>query len=121
MSLGRVLLVEDEVLIALDTEDVLTSAGYVVIGPAVDLAEAMAMADAEGLDAAVLDVNLRGVLSWPVAERLMQRGIPFVIMSGLSRADDVPAAFRHAPYVTKPARDAALLKAMASLSIKNID
>ena len=66
----RVLLVEDEPVVAMDLEMILRGAGYVVVGPATRLAEAMCMAEEEALDGAVLDVNLGGERVFSVAEAL---------------------------------------------------
>ena len=106
----RVLLVEDEALIALDTADALTEGGYVVAGIADRVASALALAETEDLDAAVLDVNLAGEQVWPVAAVLADRGIPFVLLSGLSSQTDVPVRFRNTPWVSKPARHTELMK-----------
>lgn len=78
----RVLVVEDEYLIALTIEETLTDLGAVVIGPASSLAAAMRLAVDLPLDAAILDVNIRGGTSYPVADVLADRGIPFIFCSG---------------------------------------
>lgn len=76
------LVVEDEVLVAMLIEDMLTDLGFEVVGPAMRLQRALAMAEDEGLDFAVLDVNLANEQSFPVAHRLRERGIPFVFATG---------------------------------------
>ncbi|HJS84783.1 MAG TPA: response regulator [Acetobacteraceae bacterium] len=79
----RVLLVEDETLVAFLFQDVLEEEGCVVIGPAASLREALELVEADPMpDAAVVDLNLRGELSWPAIEVLARRGVPFVITSG---------------------------------------
>jgi CheY-like chemotaxis protein len=111
----RVLLVEDEALIALYTQDVLEDAGYSVVGPADRVEPALALASAEPLDAALLDVNLAGVKVWPVAELLRQRGIPFIFLSGLSSGSDIHTDFAMRPHLGKPFMPSALLAKLAEV------
>ena len=115
MSRKRILVVEDEMLIALDTLDVLTGAGYVAIGPATSLTAAVAKAETEALDGAVIDVNLGGSYVWPAAEVLAARRIPFVIATGFGAALDVPATFQSAPRLGKPIDAKQLLAALAHI------
>jgi DNA-binding response OmpR family regulator len=111
----RILLVEDEALIALDVQDGLEDAGYVVAGPAARLDRAVALASSEAIDAAVLDVNLAGVQVWPVAEILRQRGIPFLLVTGLSTGSGLPAFCARVPRLAKPFVRAALLDKLAEV------
>ncbi len=83
----RVLVVEDEALVALYFADVLEELRCVVVGPAQTLADAMGLARTAPLDAAILDLNLRGQPAWPVADALAERGVPFVIVSGYAGLD----------------------------------
>jgi len=78
----KVLIVEDETLIAMMAEDMLTDLGYEVLGPATRLQRALEMAREESFDVALLDVNLAGEQSFPVALALRQRGIPFIFATG---------------------------------------
>ena len=78
----RVLIVEDEFLVATLIEDMLTSAGCVVSGPIPRLAEALDAVDCGTFDAAVLDVNLGGDRVYPVADALSRRNVPFVFVTG---------------------------------------
>lgn len=78
----RVVIVEDEPLIAWMIEDVVLAMGWRVVGPATTLAEALRLAGLEGIDCAVLDVNLHGVSIYPVAEILADRGIPLLFATG---------------------------------------
>ena len=110
----RILLVEDELLIALDTQDILAGAGYDVIGPATSLDQAMSMA-AEPLNAALLDVNLAGTLVWPAAEALTARGVPVVLLTGFGNALEVPPALAGAPRLGKPIDSAKLLELLGKL------
>ena len=78
----RILVVEDEALIAAMVEDMLAELGAVVVGPATTLAKGLALAGSEVLDAAVLDVNIRDERIDPVAALLRSRGVPMVFATG---------------------------------------
>jgi CheY-like chemotaxis protein len=78
----RILVVEDEVLVAAMLVDMLEELGAVPVGPAHSVAAGLALADEAEIDAAILDVNLRGDPVDPVAERLVARGVPFLFASG---------------------------------------
>lgn len=78
----RILLVEDEPMIAFALEDLVSDLGYVPVGPAYRLREALDLAAEAPLDAAILDVNLNEERSYPVAEILSARGIPFLFATG---------------------------------------
>lgn len=82
MSAGRVLIVEDEMLVAMLIEDMLVELGFEVVGPAMRLQRALQIAREESFDVAVLDVNLANERSFPVADVLRKRGIPFLFASG---------------------------------------
>lgn len=78
----RILVVEDEPLVAMLLEDMVADLGYEVIGPALRLEEAEALVEGERPDAAVLDVNLGAHRSYPLALRLAERGVPFAFATG---------------------------------------
>ena len=78
----RILLVEDELLIAMLIEASLEDEGCVVVGPFGRLSDAMTAAESEALDGALMDVNLAGERIFPAAERLSARRVPFVLLSG---------------------------------------
>jgi CheY-like chemotaxis protein len=79
----RILVVEDEYLIAMSLQDALETAGSIVVGPAPSVDKALQTIDSEShIDAAVLDVNLGGALSYGVADKLIARKIPFIFTSG---------------------------------------
>jgi CheY-like chemotaxis protein len=82
----RVLVVEDEAIIAGMIEDMLTDLGAVVVGPAGTLAKAVELASREAIDAAMLDVNLRSERIDPVVETLRGRGVPFILATGYGAA-----------------------------------
>lgn len=78
----RILLVEDEALISTMVEDMLTDIGVIVIGPATTIHSALALAESEALDGAILDVNVRGQHIEPVASSLFTRGVPVLFATG---------------------------------------
>lgn len=78
----RILLVEDEMLVAMLIEDILVDAGHVVVGPLAHVDRALEAARLETVDLAILDVNVHGGPVYPVAEVLSARGIPFAFASG---------------------------------------
>lgn len=81
----RVLVVEDEFLIAMLIEQTLADNDCVVVGPCGNVSDALQLAQLGSFDLAVLDVNLRGEKVYPVAEMLDRRGIPFVLLSGYGK------------------------------------
>lgn len=97
----RILAVEDETLIAVVIEEVLQELGCVVVGPVGRLDAALRLASEEVLDAAILDVTIRGGLVYPVAEQLIARGIPFALASGYGNWA-LPESLRTQPRLTKP-------------------
>ena len=99
----QVLVVEDEALVAMELEVSFEDAGLGVIGPAYNLSEGMRMAALEGIDAAVLDVNLAGQDVFPVAHLLRERGIPFLFHTGHGTREQLGSRFPDAPVLTKPA------------------
>jgi CheY-like chemotaxis protein len=98
----RVLVIEDEAIIAMTAEDMLEELGCVLAGTAGTLAEAMAAAERGGFDVALLDINLNGHESLPVAEKLKESGTPYVFTTGYGAAGFGPG--HDAPLVTKPYR-----------------
>jgi CheY-like chemotaxis protein len=98
----RVLVVDDEALVAMLLEDMLLDLGHEVVGPALNLQEALELAGSEPLDAAILDLNLgQGKLSLPVAELLEERGVPFVFATGYG-ADAPVGSVSHSGLLAKP-------------------
>ncbi|MEP9349064.1 response regulator [Xanthobacter sp. KR7-225] len=111
----RVLVVEDEFLVALGLEDNLKALGCTVVGPVANLSAAMLAAAHETLDAAILDVNLAGETVFPAAAILVHRGIPFMFCSGYSGSGRLPEGFADAPRVPKPYTSSAIAAALADL------
>jgi CheY-like chemotaxis protein len=108
-----VLVVEDEFLIAMDLEAMLTEHGWRVLGPAATVAQALdLLEDGEMPDVALLDVNLRGETVVPVAEVLRERGVPIVLASAYSRAGSIAHVLAGTPNVGKPAKERHLLAAL---------
>ena len=97
----RVLVVEDEMLVAWEVEDVLSDWGCTVVGPVGRVDKALAMRDAEAIDMAVLDINLNGQKSYPVADALEARSVPFVFLTGYSK-DSLPSRYQTCPMLQKP-------------------
>lgn len=101
----RILVVEDEMMIVILIEDTLLDIGAEVVGPASGVKPALRLANDAPIDAAILDVNIRGGNSYPVADVLAQRGIPFLFCTGYSdwaveeRHRDRPRLSK--PYTTK--------------------
>ncbi len=112
----RILIVEDDMLIAIMIEDMLVDLGCTVAGPANTLSEALALAEADhAIDVAMLDIDLNGVPVFPVADILRARGVPIVYSTGFGGAT-IPPADRGCPVLQKPFRagglDAALSAAL---------
>ena len=97
----RVLIVEDEALIAMEIAAIVAEMGYTVVGPVGHLTRALALADASAFDAALLDLNLHGASSEKVAIRLATRGIPFAFVTAYWPALE-DGVFNGRPVVRKP-------------------
>jgi len=99
----RVLIVEDEMLVAMNIEDMLADIGCEVAGLACRLDTGLALARDGAFDIAMLDVNLAGDLSFPIADILEERGIPYLFASGYGRKG-VRDEYGTAPVLQKPFR-----------------
>ena len=110
----RVLVVEDEYLVAILIEEILQSAGCVVMGPVPRLPEALDAIDHEDYDVAVLDVNLAGERINPVADALSERNVPFLFVTGYG-TNALPSEYAERPHICKPFRMAELLGALSSV------
>ena len=111
----RVLIVEDEALVAMDLEMSLIDAGARVVGPALTLAAAQALVR-EPLDAAILDVDLHGLDVYPAADTLRERGVPFIFHSAHGDREGLTRRFPHTAVVRKPATIGALALALARIA-----
>jgi CheY-like chemotaxis protein len=112
LSGRRILVVEDEALIAGQIESLLVGQGCLVSGPVRGLDNALALVRSEPLDAAVLDVDLSGSRSEAVANALRERAIPFIVLTGYADSG-LSVAFRGAPVVAKPFDEEALVSLLA--------
>lgn len=112
----RVLVVEDEVLVAITIAAEVEVAGAQVVGPAFSVAEALELANEE-IHVAVLDINLLGSKVWPVAMALHERRIPYVFASANAMGEDaIPEPFHTAPRFDKPVSMGPMLRTLASLA-----
>jgi CheY-like chemotaxis protein len=96
-----VLIVEDESLISMMLEDFLDSLGHRVAGTCETVADALARVEEGGFDVAIIDVNLNGERVWPVADRLVAKGIPYILATG-GHIEPPPPAHAGAPVLSKP-------------------
>jgi DNA-binding response OmpR family regulator len=97
----RILIVEDEYYLAEDLAHCLRQEGAQVIGPVGTLAEAADLVEREQFDCAILDMNLRGDMAFPIADQLREAGIPFLIATGYNSAS-LPERFNSVRRVEKP-------------------
>lgn len=120
LSGRRVLVVEDESLVAMLLETILEDMGCTPIGPASTVEEGLSMVDgSDGLDAALLDVNVAGQQVFPVAEALKGRGVPFIFSTGYGEGG-LPDAWRGHATVQKPFTESAIREAlMKAMGVEN--
>ena len=108
----RVLVVEDEAIVALLAEDILLDHGAIVVGPAASIEHALELLDVEAIDVGFLDVNLNGERSYCIAERLREQGVPFVFATGYDSPGMVmPVGI---PVINKPYRSDEIASALVS-------
>jgi DNA-binding response OmpR family regulator len=113
----RVLVVEDEFLVASMLEDDLRSAGCAIVGPFRNLGAAIDAARSEAFDLAVLDINLNGEMVYPLADELLARGTAFLFLSGYGW-EQMPDRFKSAVRLSKPHDPVALVATMRRLAAK---
>lgn len=113
----RILIVEDEYFIASELKHVLKKQGAIVVGPVADLSGGLALAACEQLDGAVLDVNLEGAQTFPIADQLAERMVPYVFMTGYD-AWALPEAYRGSPRLAKPVSMASLISTIEQLIVE---
>lgn len=111
----RVLIVEDEFMIAMAVEAVVVDAGGTVVDIAATLDQAMLATQSADFDAALLDINLNGDTSFAVADVLRERGIPYAFVTGYGR-QMVPQPFSDAPVLTKPYARGDLIRVLAEIA-----
>lgn len=119
---ASVMIVEDEPLIAIETESALASAGYITLGPYSTVADALAAIDKERPDMAVIDGSLFGESADPVAARLQELSVPYLVLTGFTR-EHLPSPVEQsgAPVLRKPAANGELMAAVAQLDRKRRD
>jgi two-component sensor histidine kinase len=110
--INRVLLVEDEALIGMMMVDILTELGYSILGPVTNIADAIASAKRGDFDTAILDINLKGELVYPVADLLLESGVPFLFVTGYS-AERIDKRYAGVPTLQKPLQKKDLQTAFA--------
>ncbi len=116
----RILLVEDEAMIAMLIEDMVADIGGELAATATRLDDAMAQASEREVDFAILDLNLGGVLTYPVAEVLRQRGIPFVFATGYG-AGGLAKGYENETALEKPFTTGTLERVMKqTLAVKPV-
>jgi CheY-like chemotaxis protein len=114
LSGRRVLVVEDEMLVRMMTEDMLTQLGCESVKYAASIDQGLALIDAEVFDLALLDMNLSGSKSFPVADALIARGVAFAFSTGYS-GEDMRDGYRDRPVLRKPYRYEELAGVLARL------
>lgn len=110
----RVLVVEDEMMVAMLIEDMLSDLGCTVVGPASRLEDAMEIARSAEIDCAVLDVNLGGQSIFPLADMLRAKGAPFAFATGYGDAG-LREVDRGSPVLQKPFRESDLARVLGEL------
>lgn len=109
----KLLILDDELIIAMALADDLEDQGFEIVGPFNTLERADAAIGEDVPDAALLDVNLgRGRTSYALARKLEEQGVPFVFVTGYSETNSVAAEFRSAPVLGKPVQPEVVVQTM---------
>lgn len=114
----RILVVEDQAFVAMHVQDILEEQGVAVIGPLARLKDALVAAEQEKFDAALVDIDLNGELSWPIADVLLLRGKPFAFTTGFQAAKILPERFSGAMSLVKPYVDRDVLDVVSKLVLQ---
>jgi DNA-binding response OmpR family regulator len=117
---ARVIIVEDEPLVAENLRDDLVEAGFEVVGVAPRVESALKLIEGTGFDVAIIDANLAGTSAAPAAAALSARGLPFMVLSGYAR-EQLQREFSEAVYIQKPYRIRKLIDDLNSLLHKRRD
>lgn len=112
----RILILEDEWLIAEDHADRVRKAGHEVVGPAPSVAAALRWLEGGTVEGALLDVQLNGETSYACADALAERNIPFAFMTGYG-GEKLPARFNDVPVLQKPAQEPDFVRAIDRLTM----
>lgn len=110
----RILVADDELFLAMELEDLVTSFGGTPVGPVARVSEIRSVARQQHLHAAILDVNLAGERSYAVAQELRDAGVAVVFVTGYSRLFGCPAELSDAPRVEKPFTSQQIVAAVAT-------
>jgi DNA-binding response OmpR family regulator len=113
----RVLLAEDELLLANALAEDLKSVGFSTLGPFTSLVAAMQASRREHFDLAVLDIDLNGELVYPLADDLARRGIPFLFVTSCGPAE-IPERFRTSPRIAKPHDEERLVREIRRIAVR---
>jgi CheY-like chemotaxis protein len=114
---SRILIVEDNMLLAETVADVLESAGARIVGPFMTMVEALErLSELTAIDGAILDIGLGDEESYPLAEALQTTGIPFMFLTGVERSD-MPGAFARTPHMLKPFSDVRLVRKLVEIGV----
>jgi DNA-binding response OmpR family regulator len=110
----RILIVEDDPMLALDLEELIVDAGFKIAAIAGKLEKAFALIESGGFDAAIVDANLAGVSASPLASAMTARSLPFIVLSGYS-SEQLQGAFPGALFLQKPSRPAQIIQALNTI------
>ena len=110
----RILIVEDNPILAYDLSDLIDEVGAETVGPALDLETGMQLAREDNLFAALLDVDLNGEMVWPLAEELERNNVPYAFVSAQCRTETLPAPFKQRECIEKPALREDIVGALVS-------
>jgi CheY-like chemotaxis protein len=110
----RILLVEDETLVAMMMREMLIDLGYAVVGPMNDKDSALEAAKESNIDCAILDLNLDGFASYPIADELAARAVPFLFLTGYDK-EAVDRRYASIPLLQKPVDEQSLRQAISAL------
>ncbi|WP_138934681.1 response regulator [Roseovarius arcticus] len=113
----RILVVEDEWLIAMDTAMMIEDEGHVVVGPAPNVVTAMDLIQNGSIDAAFLDITLGAETSFPIAEKLSELGVPVTFVSAYGKKE-IPSQFRNFDMLSKPIMSTSLVRQMDKMLSK---
>ncbi|MBA2934173.1 response regulator [Sphingomonas sp. CGMCC 1.13654] len=113
----RILIVEDNFLLAETVADVLENAGARIVGPFLDMVEALErLTELTAIDGAILDIGLGDQESYPLAEALQTTNIPFMFLTGLER-EDLPKQFARTPHMLKPFSEERLIRSLIEIGV----
>ena len=114
---ARVIIVEDEPLVAENLRDDLVEAGFEVVGVAPRVESALKLIEGTGFDVAIIDANLAGTSAAPAAAALSARGLPFMVLSGYAR-EQLQREFLGGTFIQKPYRTAQLIDGLNAILLK---